>query len=231
MAKSSFSKKELRNAARIYAERRLAALDEVLDNEPVMLSPTFQQSIASIRQSAEEATIKRRRSRKRLAAICLIIILLITAFFSFNTTARAEFFNWLKSIYKEYIVYRFFGEKTSDALPELIVEWMPDDFQLTDTEILEDSRLYTFENTDGDAFVLECDKSHSGSAIYIFEGDDERQHLSIVIGAYEIDCYISEDDISDYIWYNTTGTLFFSMSSSLPHDTNVIIIENIKVVP
>ena len=136
MARNSFNKKELRNAARIYAEKRLTALDSVLENQPVILSPIFRQSIASIRHRAEEASLKRQQVRKRVAVVCFIIILLVTAFFSFNETARAEFFNWIKSIYNEYIVYQFLGEKPSDELPDLTPEWLPDGVYMSKTEEL-----------------------------------------------------------------------------------------------
>ena len=48
MAGYPFNKKQLKNAARIYAERRNDALEASLDQEPVQFSPESQKEISSM---------------------------------------------------------------------------------------------------------------------------------------------------------------------------------------
>ncbi len=231
MTAHSISKKELKKAARIYSERWTSALENNLDQTPVQFSPDFQAKMAALESSTDAAIIKRHRIRKRVIAACLAVILLITAFFSFNTTARAEFVNWIKDLYKEFVVYRIFGEKTSDSLPEFIPGWMPEEMQLTLSEISEDHRTLLYENADRSVgFDISCDRVDSGSAVYVSDVGDERQHLAMTIAGYEVDCYISDTDNSDYVWHDKEGKLFFTMGSNLPHETNVKIIENLKIV-
>lgn len=107
-----FIKKQLQDAARVYTERRNDALEASLDQEPVQFSPEFERKISSIVSAADTAMKKRRRIHSRIAAAIITVILLVTAFFSFNTTARAAFVNWIKDVYQEYIHYGFFGNKT-----------------------------------------------------------------------------------------------------------------------
>ena len=224
-----FNKKQLKNAARIYAERRNDALEASLDQEPVQFSPEFQNEITSMISAADTAITKRKHIRSRVAAAIVTLIILITAFFSFNTTARAAFVNWIKEIYREYIHYEFFGDKDDDKLPELIPGWLPEGFALSSTETLTlDHSSYTFEGTDGKGFALDCSRSHSGSSIYISDNNESRYHLTVAIGNYEVDCYVS-DDVSDYVWHDKEGKFFFTMSSNLTHDINVKIIENLKI--
>ena len=101
MAGYPFNKKQLKNAARIYAERRNDALEASLDQEPVQFSPEFQKETSSMISAANAAIIKRKHIRSRVAAAIVTLIILITAFFSFNTTARAAFVNWIKDVYQD----------------------------------------------------------------------------------------------------------------------------------
>lgn len=230
MAGYPFNKKQLKNAARIYAERRNDALEASLDQEPVQFSPEFQNEIASMISASDAAIKKRNHIRSRVAAAIVALIILITAFFSFNTTARAAFVNWIKEIYREYIHYEFFGNKDDDKLPELIPGWLPEGFALSSTETLTlDHSSYTFEGTDGKGFALDCSRSHSGSSIYVWDANDNREHFTKNIGDYEVDRYVSANDVSDYVWHDKEGKFFFTMSSNLTHDINVKIIENLKI--
>ena len=230
MAGYPFNKKQLKNAARIYAERRNDALEANLDQEPVQFSPEFQNEIASMISASDTAIKKRKHIRSRVAAAIVALIILITAFFSFNTTARAAFVNWIKEIYRDYIHYEFFGDKDDDKLPELIPGWLPDGFSLTHTEISMSHHLTNiYESAYEKCFIIECDYSRSGSSIYVWDANDDRQHFTRIIGDYEVDCYVSADDISDYVWHDKEGKFFFTMSSNLTHDINVKIIENLKI--
>ena len=228
MAKYPFTKKELRAAVRIFAEKQESVLEAVLDNDPVTFSDTFQHKMNTLLQQTSLAAAKRHKTRSRIAAAGLALILFLTAFFSFNTTARAKFIDWIKDIYHDYyIVYHFTEQKTTDALPDLKLEWVPEGYSLTDQQSFEGGCTYLYENNDRSAgFVLSCEYAHSGAGAYI--GDHGRQQLSLSIAGYLVDCYLSDDD-SDYIWLDTDGKFFFSINSNLPHDVNVKIIENLKI--
>lgn len=232
MAKYPFKNKELSDAVRIYAERRNAALEECLDKDPVQFSPSFRQRIDELELASNAAIIRRRRRGKRIAIASLTLVLLLTAFFSFNSTARAEFVNWIKDVYKEFIEYRFFGEKTSDKISELIPGWLPDDLTLSLVESTDpDHYSCMYENADKSlGFVISCYKAHSGSALSISDMDDKRDHFTMRIKDYDVDCYVSKSEASDYIWHSADEKLFFAMNSDLPHETNVKIIENLKIV-
>ena len=231
MGKYPFSKKELWDAVQVYAERRTDALEASLDPEPLEFSYEFRARIAKISSDADAAIKRRRRIRTRAAAAIIALIVLITAFFSFNTTARAAFVNWFKDFYKEYIVYRLFGETPSENISGLSPEWLPDGFSLTYQELFDNSCSFLYENTDRTAgFILGSNKAYPESAFLISDFEDERNHFTMVIHNYEVDCYVSDDDVSDYVWHDAEGKFFFSMSSSLPHEINVKIIENLKII-
>lgn len=231
MSKNTFSEKQLKNAARIYAERRDDALEACLGHEAVQLSPEFHSRIAQFRSDADIAIKRRHRVRTRAAAAIIAIIILITAFFSFNTTARADFLNWIKNFYEEFIVYHFFGEKTSDDISELIPGWLPEGYELTEKDISSDHLSYVFESHNRTTvFMINCDKTHSGSSLNVLDSNNGRQHFTITIGGCVVDCYVSADDVSDYVWHDAEGKFFFSMSSNLPHETNVKIIEHLKII-
>ena len=228
MAKYPFTNKELRDAVRIYAERRNAAMEELLDRDAVQFSPAFQHKMNELASVTDTAAAKSHPFRKRVAIAFLVVILMLTAFFSFNTPARAAFINWIKDSYKEFIIYRILGKEPTDSIPDLIPEWMPDDLSLINKNSYDEGYTYLYENSDGSAgFILECVTAHSGSAMYI---SNDRDHFIMTIAGYTVDCYVSADNASDYIWHDTNGKYFFAMNSDLPHETNVKIIENLKIV-
>ena len=131
---------------------------------------------------------------------------------------------------REYIHYEFFGNKNDDRLPELTTGWLPDGFASSAVETpTPDYFSYTFEDGNGKGFSLDCNRSRSGSSIYIWDANDNRQHFTRIIGDYEVDCYVSADDVSDYVWHDAEGKFFFTMDSNLPHEINVKIIENLKI--
>ena len=230
MAEYPFSKKQLKNAARIYAERRNDALEASLDQEPVQFSPEFQNEIAVIISAADTAIRKRKRIRSRVAAAIVAVIILITAFFSFNTTARAAFVNWIKDFYKEYIVYYFLGDSDKNSLPEITPVWLPEGQELTHTEKAPDHLLLYYENKNGDGFDISCYAINSESELYISDLDDKRDRFTIAVSDYIVDCYVSADDVSDYVWHDEDGKYFFTMNSNLPHEINVKIIEHLTII-
>ena len=75
-------------------------------------------------------------------------------------------------------------------------------------------------------FIFICQKASEGSGLFIIDVE-EREYLTMRINAWEVDCYLSEEDC-DYVWHDTEGKVFFSMNSNLPHDVNVRIIENLR---
>ena len=87
----------------------------------------------------------------------------------------------------------------------------------------------TYESAYEKCFIIECDYSRTGSSIYVWDTNDDRQHFTKNIGDYEVDCYVSANDVSDYVWHDKEGKFFFTMSSNLTHDINVKIIENLKI--
>lgn len=136
-----------------------------------------------------------------------------------------------KNMYEEFIVYHFFGEKTSDDISELIPGWLPEGYELTEKDISSDHLSYVFESHNRTSvFMINCDKTHSGSSLNVLDSNNGRQHFTITIGGCVVDCYVSADDVSDYVWHDAEGKFFFSMSSNLPHETNVRIIESLQIV-
>ena len=115
---------------------------------------------------------------------------------------------------------------------ELIPGWLPDDLTLSLVESTDpDHYSCMYENADKSlGFVISCYKAHSGSALSISDMDDKRDHFTMRIKDYDVDCYVSKSEASDYIWHSADEKLFFSMNSDLPHETNVKIIENLKIV-
>jgi len=231
MAKYPFTDKELRRAARIYAEKMTAALEEELEGDSFKPSPGFQGKIESIQSYANATISRKQKRRKTIAAACLAFLLLITAFFSINTTARAGVQRWIKDVYKDFIVYLFSGEKSDSNLPKISAEWLPDDLTLTEQEENNDDHCsYMYVNADGSkGVIISCDKTSSGSSLSVSDLDDDREHYTASLAGYEVDCFVSDHDTSDYVWYDNQGWFCFTLTSNLPHEINMKIIENLKI--
>lgn len=229
MAKYPFTKKELRAAVRIFAEKQESVLEAVLDNDPVTFSDTFQHKMNTLLRQTSLAAAKRHKTRSRIAAAGLALILFLTAFFSFNTTARAEFTSWVKTIYSDVTSYLFSGKNREDRLPVYVPQWLPEGVYKDTEEENENSysRLYLNNETEK-GFFFYCQRASEGAGIFIVD-DESRLHVTAQLGGWDVDCYISDGGDSDYVWHDSDGRFFFSINSNLPHEVNEKIIENLKL--
>lgn len=226
--KSPFKEKDLRTAARIYVEKREAALEAVLDHDPVIFSPLFQRKMDEIIRNAEAAVIKHRKLRVRIATVVVVLILFIASYFSFNTTASAAFTNWIKEQFGNITKYFFIGENDEKDLPRYEPKWIPEGL-IREDDFSDHTYSLLFQNPDTEeGFIFDCVRASEGAGLFVID-DEARQHFAMKIAEWEVDCYTSSES-NDYIWHDADNRFFFSINSNLPHEVNIKIIENITLV-
>lgn len=96
----------LRTAAARSSEVYVRYLEQDFDREHRhKFSPQFEKRIKRMCRQANHPFLY--KSLQRVASIFLAILLGGTIWLTVDVEARAEFFGWVKSVYENYIVYRF----------------------------------------------------------------------------------------------------------------------------
>lgn len=166
-----FGEQELQAAAKRVAESMLEGLPdaEACDHD---FSEGFRRKM--------EALLRRQRRRsvqhtvwRYAAALLLTVTLTFGAVMAVSPQARAAVVQWVRTVYENSIVYRFFNPAPQGALPRYELTWLPEGFTETDAYVSQHGCgfLYMNENTEqGIAFDYSSMRDGTATTITPEEG-------------------------------------------------------------
>jgi len=225
MKKFSFTDDDLRKAIARVAEIRLKQLDE-LEDYTYTFSDAFNEKMARL--------IRRVMRRmyavtfaKRVAAVFAAMLVGITAWLTFDVEARAAVFEWVKEVYENSIVYRYWGEPITHTLPQYDLTYLPDGFEKVDgwDDETRSSSFYINKET-GDAIIYEYRFINNYSHIQIFEPTFDSYETVYIQENEKI--YLPKNNTSNsntILWINQTQDIFFKIDSTLEQNQILDIIE------
>jgi len=169
--------------------------------------------------------------KKCIAAVFIAIICSSSLYLAINVEVRATVFEWIQQVYENSIVYKYFGEKKIDKLPEYELGYLPDDFVEVDGLENEMMKTVFFMNINTeDVLIFEYGFIDGTSNLTVFDIDVNKKSEKILINGYEADFY--EADIqsmaNSLIWFDNTHSIIFKLDSSLDKQTIIKISEGIK---
>ena len=228
-----FSENELREAARIVAEAMLDSLPapEACHHD---VSPDFLSKMAPLLVKAKRRETARRWTRRAAAAL-LALVIGATSWLAVDTQARAAFFSWVREVYENSVVYRFFNDTSVvDQLPDYRPSWVPDGYVQTDVIETDTVCSIIYQNiTDpSDSFIFDYNlySDNTNSALLTEKDEYEFQELSVNGKTAHYYHSLNDDRANDLIWIDETTAILFTLNGYLEQDVMLHIAESVILV-
>ncbi|MCD8192369.1 MAG: DUF4367 domain-containing protein [Oscillospiraceae bacterium] len=144
------------------------------------------------------------RTAAKLGKIAAVLLLTLAVSFGAvigtDTEARAEFLAWVREIYEENYVYRFFAEQsTPSELPTYEVGWLPQGYAEADRDSNEYSNFILYLDEEGNMLYLEYVLMESSVSVQVYNVEPENVEQAEVNGI-PADFYRSPDpDMASHV--------------------------------
>ena len=224
----SFGEAELTAAAGAVRESMLKALPEPEECKHEF-SARFEKKMQKLLQKEQ-----RRQTfaavRRWAAAIILLLLVSGGTILTVDAEARASFFDWVREVYENSIVYRFFNEPQEEALPTYELGWVPEGYELVD--LYQDDTLYSAVYQIGDdkncAFILDYSYAQNGSLLQVWGEETEYKVKEVRVNGMMAEFYLALDEAepNTLVWIDDKAQIIFSINGYLNESDMLHIAEN-----
>lgn len=223
MEKVLFTDEELKIAVQSVRFAMLKSLPE-----PSECAPDFSDHFLIKMQKMivkEKRIIKSKAVLRTVAAALVFIILGATILFAANPQAYADFKKWVREIYENSVVYKFFEDDGQRALPEYTFGWLPNGWATTDVKHLEKVSYVTAEYGN-ETFFLAYTFIDSGTEI-VADGEGLNSE-KVKVGKLDADFYVdqSSGSVNLLVWID--NDIVFCLNANLDKQAMIRIAESIK---
>ena len=223
MEKALFTDEELKIAVQSVRVAMLKSLPE-----PSECAPDFSVNFLIKLQKMigrEKRIIKTKAVLRTVAAALVFIILGATILFATNPQAYADFKKWVREIYENNVVYKFFEDNAQRNLPEYTFGWLPNGWEITDIKHLE-TVSYTAAGNGNDTFYLAYSFIDSGTEIVAV--GEEIVSEKVKVGKSDADFYADQSSDSGNLLVWIDDDIVFCLNANLDKQIMIRIAENIK---
>lgn len=91
-------------------------------------SDEFQNKMERVRLKAS-LVYKRQRVTRHIASVFLALIITSSVWLTIDADAREIVFSWIREVYENSIIYRFWGQDETGVLPHYDPTWLPEGFE------------------------------------------------------------------------------------------------------
>jgi|GEM_PF-3394145 len=180
------------------------------------LSPALERGLTDF-YARHKRVIKLYTALKSTVAIILAAILSLSVWLTIDGNARADFARWVRVIYKDSIVYQFFGEKSNKMLPDYLIGFVPQGYFVETVYQSETSysAVYARPNNPNDAFVFEYFFAADGAQTQLLLEEEEYLHEKIIINGLPGDLYLcaSGKNSNNLLWFDERHDVILSIDS------------------
>lgn len=194
-------------------------------------SPDFQ---AKMKRMIAQHELRRKahKAMQRAAIFLLVALIGVSAWLTVDAQAREAFFTWVREVYKEHIVYRFFGEPAAESLPVYRITWLPEGYEEIDVYSNDNlfSVLYQKGDDTTDAFVFEYYFMQDGGLTELLFFDDEDYNYKVIdINGVHADFYETElpGETNNLIWIDENAGIIFTLNGFLKESIMIHIAESV----
>lgn len=222
-----FDERELQAAAKRVAESLLEGLPDA-----AACGHDFSEGF---RRKME--TLLRRQWRRSIrhtvwryaAAVLLTVTLTFGAVMAVSPQARAAVVQWVRTVYENSVVYRFFNPAPQGALPRYELTWLPEGFAETDVFCDEEYYYVIYENKEnGQGFIFEYQLMHDGTSVTNIpeEGSSITQ---VEVNGLRGEYYQAPDDADGNLlqFIDETADIIFKISGNIERDSIFNIAEGV----
>lgn len=172
-------------------------------------------------------------TKKCIAAVFAALVIGSGVWLSVDVDARAAVVNWVRQIYENSIVYKYFGEKETNILPKYELQYIPDG--LIEIDKLIDTNMYyvCYINPDtDDVLVFEYSFISNGSAITVQDLYSNINPEKFFMDGYDMEFYDTNgsSDANSLVWFDDKNGLMFHIDSNMDRQVMLHIFQNIVLV-
>ena len=228
-----FDDGELRKAARFVTQAMVDAVPPSSACKHVF-SPTFQAKMARLTAREKWMDI-RQRWAKRIAIALLTLMVGAASWLSIDADARETFIHWVREVYENSIIYRFFND-SSQAFQDIPIyrpTWLPEGYRqlLISGDHTSQTIVYQRGEDAAETIIFDYRLYSSDTQIELMWEDTEYECLEVQVGEYSAYFYQSLDGskANDLVWVNKSLGLIFSLNGYLDQNVMLHIAESIKL--
>lgn len=169
------------------------------------------------------------KSLQRVASIFLAILLGGTIWLTVDVEARAEFFGWVKSVYENYIVYRFEPESHPNDSEIYLPTWLPTGYNEVSADYSGGTAMICYIGPDEHGLVFSY--SIDSTNVDWFLDTSVSTVKQVYVNGISADLLISEgpEAVNTIVWMSDHNTVFY-ISASLPEIDMIKIAESIQKI-
>lgn len=188
-------------------------------------SPQFEKKIKRMCRRANHPVLY--KSLQRIASIALAILLGGVIWLTVDVEARAQFFGWVKSVYENYVVYKFEPELQCNDLETYLPTWLPTGYNEVSSDYSGDTAMvcYIGPNEQGLVFSYSIDSTNVDwfidTSIYTVK--------PVYVNGTPADLLLSDgpEAVNAIVWVSDDNIIFY-MSAPLPETDMIRIAESIQ---
>ena len=188
-------------------------------------SPQFEKRIKRMCRRANHPFLY--KSLQRVASIFLAILLGGTIWLTVDVEARAEFFGWVKSVYENYIVYRFEPESHPNDSEIYFPTWLPTGYSKVSSDYSGNTSTIYYMGPDEQGLIFGY--SIDSTNIDWFFDTSVSTVKQVYVNGISDDLLISEgpEAVNTIVWTADHNTVFY-ISAALPEIDMIKIAESIQ---
>jgi len=119
------------------------------------------------------------------------------------------------------------GGDTNTSMPEIEFGWLPEGYELTLKDELENSLTIIFENTLGNMLILSCDRMTENNLMQLFPKETD-VCKEVSINGIEAEMCISENGLICIVWTDVKENFIYTLESAMNECDILHIAEEIK---
>ncbi|HIT02004.1 MAG TPA: DUF4367 domain-containing protein [Candidatus Enterenecus merdae] len=219
----------LEQAAALVVDALLESLPNPEDCQHVF-SNDFEEKMRQLMRRQKGRRVLRTVGR-RVAAAILALLIGLGAWLAADQNSRAAVLRWIREVYENSVIYRFFGAAHGGQLPAYRPTWVPEGYLKVQSEDTGTERVLLYQDPAGEmGFVL----------VYHWMDEGHQTYLDATMGAgipYSIrgnpgDYYPAAEgeESNALVWIDEDAGILFSLSSNLSELEIVHIAECIELV-
>lgn len=172
-----------------------------------------------------------RKTVQRAAMFALAVLIGVSGWLTVDAQAREAFFSWVREVYEEHVVYRFFGEPAAEGLPAYRITWLPEGYK--EVDVYSDEERYNVFYQNGDdimsAFVFEYFFVQDSSLMELHFDEASYIHKAIDLKDTTADFYLAlnPDETNDLVWIDKDSNIAFSLNGFIEESVMLHIAESI----
>ena len=226
MKKYNFTNADLQSATSVVCNAMLEQLPEPSECKHTF-SDEFEHKMRALmnRQKRHETWHK---SVRRAAAVILAVLLGLATWMAVDQDARAAVVRWIREVYENSVVYRFFDDAPSEKNFSYELTWVSEGYE-RNSQVGDNNTQTVIYQKESDYFTFVYHRTTESSLVQLLETRSDGVAVSVngLPGQY----YEAADSTTtnDLVWINEDDGVIFCISSFLPYEEIMHMAEGVRL--